>query len=142
MPAGNHVFYNAKVTVNGVDLSDDVRAIGGFPLAIAKVDNSGMSNLQDRSIPGTKSVGDIGISFKQNYSATKVHATLFPLWTNRSIVALVVQADGDEPTGIENPEFTVNVFMSSYDPIAGSRGELHMAPVTFAVAGDLAVVTA
>ena len=142
MPSGNHVFYNAKVSVNGVDLSDDVRAIGGFPLGIAKLDSSGMGDLQDRSIPGTQSIGDIAVSFKQNYTAAKVHATLMPLWTNRTIVAMVVQPDSDEPTGVENPEFTVNVFLSAYDPIAGSRGDLHMAPVAFAVAGTLAVATA
>ena len=142
MPAGNHVFYNAKVTVNGVDLSEDVRAIGGFPLTLAKVDSSGMGHLQNRAIPGVQDVGDISLSFKQNYTAAKVPATLMPLWTNRTIVSLVVRPDQDEAVGVENPQFTVDVFLSAYDPIAGSRGDLHMAPTTFAVAGALAVATA
>lgn len=134
-----HVFYNASVTVNGVDLSAHVESLE-LPIALASLAAAGMGELQSYNMAGVQDVGDVKVTFYQDYAASKTYATLFTLWQNRTSVNLVVKADAGA-TAATNPQFTLSVFVKDMPIMSGSRGDRHMAPVTFSPAGALAVAT-
>lgn len=134
------MIYNASVVANGVDLSDHVESVSGLELGINGQMAAAMGELQDYDMPGTTTVSDPQITFYQDYAAAKVYATLFPLWQNRTTFNLVVKADAGA-NATTNPAWTVPVFISKEPLLQGKRGDRHMAPVTFKVAGAMTVAT-
>jgi hypothetical protein len=135
-----HVIYNASVVVNGVDLSDHVESVG-FEVGINKQDAAAMGDIQDYGMPGTQIVSPVTITFYADFAGSKVYATLFPLWQNRTIFNIVGKATSGARTAT-NPEWTIPSFIGKTPLMTGKRGDRHMAPVTCEVGGVLSVLTA
>jgi len=68
------------------------------------------------------------------YNTAKVYATLQAAFAARTIFNLVCKASSGAKA-LTNPEWTIPVFVGQYPVMTGKRGDPHMAPVTFAVAG-------
>ena len=132
---GKHIFYDASIVVNSVDLSNRVERVEAR-LGINKQVGAAMGDLQDYSIPGTQTIDDISAEFYQDYDTAKVYATLYSAWENRTIFNIVLKASS-AATSSTNPAHTVPVFVGSAPLMQGTRGDRHMAPVTFAVAGEM-----
>jgi hypothetical protein len=135
-----HVIYNASVVVNGVDLSDHVESISGVEIGINNQAAAAMGEVQDYDMPGTQNLGDPVLTFYQDYAASKVYATFFPLFQNRTVFNLVIKADAGA-NATTNPAFTIPVFVMKKPLLSGKRGDRHMAPVTLKVAGAMTVAT-
>jgi hypothetical protein len=137
---GKHVLYDASITVNSVDLSIRVETVT-IIVGINKQNGAAMGDLQDYSIPGTLTVTDPSITFYQDYNTSQVYATLSALQQARTIFNVVGKASSgaNAPT---NPQFTIPCFVQEMPFISGTRGDRHMAPVKFAVAGLLAIAIA
>lgn len=135
-----HIFYNASIIINGVDLSDHVESVSGIELGINAQAAAAMGEVQDYDMPGTQNLGDPTITFYQDYAAAKVYATLITLFTNRTTFNLLVKADAGA-NAVTNPQWTIPVFLSKKPLLAGTRGARHMAPVTFKVAGLMTIAT-
>lgn len=134
-----HVLVDASLTVNAVDLSDHVKTIS-YSDGINGVDAAAMSELQDYEMPGTIKVGDISVTFFQDYATSKVYATIHPLVAARTTFNIIVKpASG--AAAATNPQFTIAVFVRSFSFVNGTRGDGHMSQVTFAPAG-LATISA
>lgn len=136
---GKHVLWDVSLVVNGVDLSDHVENVE-FVVGNNAQPSAAMGQLQDRSMPGTQTVSNPKINFYQDYAASKVYATLLALWQVQTVFNLVGKASS-AAKGATNPEWTIPVFVSEMPLMSGTRGDRHMAPVTCAVAGDLAIST-
>lgn len=130
------VFTDGFLSVGGTDLSDHVRSMT----------LSYSSELQDITAMGDTARERLGglndwsltVEFNQDYAASEVDATLFS--SVGSSVALVVRPDS-AGAGTTNPEFTGNAILESYQPVGGTVGETHVAPVTFQGNGALARAT-
>ena len=135
-----HIFYNASVVVNGVDLSDRVESV---EMIVGTNDQpaAAMSEVQDYGMPGTLTVSNPQINFYQDYAASEVYATLVAAWQARSTFNLVCKADAGA-TAPTNPQWTLPVYVAQMPLLQGTRGERHMAPVTCGVAGVLSIATA
>lgn len=132
-----HILYNAVVTVNGTDLSDHVESVQ-YTVGINDQPAAAMSEVQDYGMPGTLTVSPVVINYFQDFAASETWATHKALWTGRSTFTLAVKADsaGDSAT---NPNFTGSFYISSMGIINGTRGERHMASVTYAPAGAITI---
>lgn len=130
-----HVLYNAVVTVNGVTLTDRVRSIS-WNTGIAKQPAAAMSEAQSYSMPGTQEPEDITIEFYQDYANANVYQTHTSLYQNRTVFTLTAKADSASDSAT-NPNFTSSVFITKFPFINGSRGDGHMAPISYAVAGAI-----
>ncbi len=137
---GKHILYDVSLTVNSVDLSDHVETVTYGEMNTNKQDGAAMGELQDYSIPGTLAITDPQVTFYQDFNTAKVYATLYAAWINRTTFDLVGKASSgaNSPT---NPAWTIPCFVAKAPMMVGKRGERHMAPVTFAVAGALSVAT-
>lgn len=127
------MLYNAFLSVNGVDLSDHVKTLS-YTEGINAQDAAAMSDTQDYSMPGTITIGDVTVTFYQDYASSKVYQTIHPLVTNRTTFNIIVRPDSGAAAST-NPQFTMAVFVKNHSVVNGSRGDAHMNSAVFAPAG-------
>ncbi len=137
---GKHVLQDVTLAVNGAVLDNWVESVT-FEVNIDGQAAAGMGEVQSYDMPGVQSVSDPVATFYQDYAAAKTYQTLLTLWQNRTVVNIVGKASSGAkaPT---NPEWTIPVFVKKMPLMTGTRGQRHMAPVTFGVAGTLSIATA
>lgn len=136
---GKHILYDVSLIVNATDLSDHVEQVS-FEIGLNKQGAAAMGDLQDYDMPGTQIVTPPTITFYNDFAASKVYATIFPLWQNRTTFNIVGKASSGARS-TTNPEWTIPVFIGKAPLMMGKRGDRHMAPVTTEVAGALSVLT-
>jgi len=130
-----HVLYNAVVTVNGVTLTDRVKSIS-WNSGIAKQPAAAMSEAQSYSMPGVQEVDDVTIEFYQDYAGSNVYVTHTTLYQNRTIFTLTAKADSASDSAT-NPNFTASVFITKMPFLNGSRGDAHMASISYGIASAM-----
>jgi hypothetical protein len=112
---------NAQVFVNGVDLSDHTEKVTVTDDR-AKVDVTAMGAT---AIAYQKGLGDakISIDFFQDFAAGKVHATLQPLISSTTPVAVEVRAV-NAPRSATNPAFLLAAaLLFTYTGLDGKVGD-------------------
>lgn len=133
------VLTDAEIIINTVDLSDHVLSAvlnysGDLQEDTAMGDSSRtrLSGLKDWSLE---------VTFKQDYAAGKVDATIFPLIgaAATAVSFMPVKTGGVSAT---NPKFNGNAIPEAYTPGGGGIGELAQTTVTFQGSGDLTRSTA
>lgn len=132
-----HIFYNAYMTVNSVDLSDHIESVS-LDVETNEQFASAMSELEDYNMPGTKKVNNVQVTFYQDYATSKVYQTLYAAWTARTTFNLVARPDSGSAAAT-NPQWTIPVFVKKMPVMSGKRGDRHMAPVDFSVAGAVTI---
>lgn len=132
-----HVFYDASVTVNSVDLSDHVKSVT-LNYGARMEDDGNMGDDTEINLAGIKT-WSVSIEFSQDYAASKVDATLFPL-VGAAAFPLAFRPTSAVASAT-NPEFSGNAVLSSYPPMGGAWGDHHKASADFASAGTLSRAT-
>lgn len=130
------VLVDASVTINSVDLSDHVRSVT-ISYSADMVEDTNMGDNTHLMLGGLKN-WNIDVEFSQDYAASEVDATLFPLVGTTFTVDVKPTSAAVSAT---NPKYTATGILESYNPIAGSVGELSTTSVTIQPAGDLSRAT-
>lgn len=127
-------YTNAYVTINGVNLSDHVRSVS-LSYEADELDTTAMSSTAARTrIAGLKS-WQLELEFNQDYAASSVDATLFPLVGAAAFAVAVRPVNAAIST--TNPEFQGNAILTSYSPTGNSVGDLATTSATLMGSGDL-----
>jgi hypothetical protein len=126
------VLTDTRVTVNSVDLTDHVTSVT-LDMNYDEIETTAFSNTARRRIGG---LGDhsVTIDFQQDFAASSVEATLYPL---RGATTTVVLLPNGTAAGTTNPRYTFNVLVTEWSPIDASVGELATASVTWPIDGDV-----
>ncbi len=127
------VLTNAFISIGGVDLSDHVRQIT-LNYSAELQDITAMSDTARARLGGLFD-WSVTLEFNQDYASNEVDVTLFTLVGTS--VALIIRPDSGAKAAT-NPEFTGNAILESYQPVGGTVGDAHIAPVTFSGNGALA----
>jgi len=138
---GKHILYDVSLVVNSVDLSNRVETLTFGEMNTNKQDAGAMGDIQDYSMPGTLMITDPEVTFYADFEAAKIYATLYAAWIARTTFNIVGKASSGAASAT-NPEWTIPVFVAKAPMMTGKRGDRHMQPVTFGVAGTLSVATA
>lgn len=125
-------FTDAKVTINSVDLSDHVRQVK-LTVEADDLENTAMGADYKSRIGGLKD-WSVDLEFNQDFAASKVDVTLFPLLGSVTTIAIVPVNDTVSAT---NPEYSGSVLVKEYTPMDGSVGDLATTSVTWPGAGTL-----
>ena len=126
------VYTNAKLEINGVDLSANASEVS-LNYASETLDETAMGD-DTRINKGGLKTWSIDVTFHQDFAANKVDATLFSLVG--TTVCVEVRPQNICPTSI-NPEYSGIGLIESYNPVGGAVGSLLDAPVTIQSAGTL-----
>lgn len=118
-----------QITINTVDLSEYLKDVS-LTYEADELETTASGDTSKEFIAGLKS-WKVDATVNQDYTASKVDATLFPL-VGAAPFAVVLR-----PTsaikGANNPEFTGNCILTSYPPMSGAVGEV--ATVKFTMRG-------
>ena len=121
------VLTDAVITVNSVVLSEYSNSVT-LTYEVDSVEVTGMSDSAHKFAGGLQN-NSLEVAFMQDFAATKVEATVYPLVGTTTTVKV-------KPTsaavGATNPEYTLTgCYLASHTPVAGSVGELAMTTLTF-----------
>lgn len=131
------VLTDASVVINAVDLSDHVRQVtlnveadGQEDTAMGDSWRSRLGGLKDSSVE---------IEFNQDFAASEVDATLWPLFGTTTTVTIKPTSSAVSAT---NPSFSGSMLLTEYPPLDGSVGDVATTSVTFEGAGTITRATA
>ena len=125
------VLTNAQVTVNGVDLSNHVDSVE-VQTNVDDVDITAMGASAHQHAPGLRN-DKITVNFLQDFAASSVDATLFPLLGNTGFTVKVVPVNTTVST--TNPSYTATCVLFTYNPLSGKVGERSDTSVEFQATG-------
>lgn len=126
-----------SVTVGGVDLSDHIDKVT-INVTADEVDSTAFSSTGWRSRLGGLKEWSVNIEFQQDFAASKVDATLWPLLGS---TATIIAKPTSSAVGATNPTFTGTALVSQYSPFDGSVGDLNKTSVTWPGSGALVRAT-
>lgn len=132
----NFVLTDASVVVNSVDLSDQVRQVT-LTVEADVQENTAMGDTFRSRLGGLKD-WSVEIEFNQDFAASEVDATLWPLIGTVTTVTIKPTSGAVSAT---NPSFSGSAILSEYPPLDGSVGDVATASVTFEGAGTLTRAT-
>lgn len=126
------VLSNARVDINGVNLSAFVRSVT-LNLPTEQLESTTMGDVAREKTPGLKDAS-VDIVFVQSFQASEVDATLFPLRSSSFAVAI---RPVNTTISATNPEYQFTGVLENYTPVAGGVGVLHEAPVRILAITDV-----
>lgn len=132
MPTGPFAFTKGFALINAVDLSDHVKSID-LPIDVEMLDDTVMGDDTKSNFPGLKN-WKITVRFLQDFAASKVDATLFPLLGNATGFAIEVRAD-NAARSTTNPGYNATAILQSYGPVSGGVGEMLQTEAVFVAGG-------
>lgn len=127
------------LSVEGVDLSDHVtRAV--LTVDAEKIDVTALGSTTTTRIftPGLLN-WSLEVDFQQDYAASKVDATLWPLLGSAAVS--IIFRPTNAAVGATNPQFTGECMIESYPAISAQVGSLSMSTAKFAASGALSRAT-
>ena len=129
------VLKKAHLLINSVDLSAHIQSIT-LNLTKEAPQSTVMGDDSHEYIADALKDGSFDVTFRSDYAASQVDATLWAIFNGTAAVAFVIRPS-TEAKSASNPEFTGNCLLSNYTPIGGSVGDLATTPSNFQVTGDV-----
>lgn len=126
-----------KVTVNGTDFSSSLNAVD-LSISTAEVETTAFGGTFTTRIGGLKS-GSLKLDFMQDFAASSIDATLFPLLNTLATVVITPTSSAVSAT---NPSYTAVCLVNAYQPFASSVGDLATLSVTWPTSGTVTRGTA
>ncbi|MGW2206755.1 hypothetical protein [Streptomyces sp. NPDC001774] len=127
------VLRDVYIEINNVDLSSHVNSVE-ISMEKAEVDSSNFGNGTSESVHGLKSDA-ITVNFHQDFAASSVDATLYPLYNNETSFPVLIRGTSASVSAT-NPEYTATCKLFAYQPLNGSIGDLSETSVEFKPQGD------
>lgn len=122
------VLRNCVITVNGVDFSSHVSSVE-VSLKKASVDTTNFSGGGKEQVAGLKD-DEFTVTFQQNFAASQVDATLYPLYNNETEFPVTVKPTVGAVT-VNNPLYSGTCILLEYQPLSGKVGDLSETKVKF-----------
>ena len=123
-----------KVTINGTDFSQSIAQVN-LDISSDDVETTAFGSTFRTRINGLKD-GTLQLDFMQDFAASSVDATLFPL-LGASTFATVVITPTSSAISATNPSYTAVCLVSQYAPFASSVGDLATVSVSFPTTGTV-----
>lgn len=119
-----------NITVGGTDFSTSL-ASATLDVSSEEQETTSFGDSWRERIGGLKD-GSVSLDFHQDFGASSVDATLWPLLG--TTVEIVIKPTS-EATGATNPTYTFNALVTEYQPFASSVGDLATLSVSWPVTG-------
>jgi hypothetical protein len=131
------VLTDASITINSVDLSDRITKVT-IHAEVEEQDNTAFGSTWRTRQGGLKD-GSVDLEFNQDYAASEVDATIWPL-LGTTVPVVIKPTSG--VVSATNPSYTMSVLVREYSPLDGSVGDLNKTSVSWPVNGSVVRATA
>jgi hypothetical protein len=126
-----------SITINGDDFSTSLASVD-LSIESDDVETTAFGGEWRTRVGGLKSAS-VTLDFHQDFGASSVDATLWPLLNT---VATVVIKPTSGSVSATNPSYTAEALVNAYQPFASSVGDLATLSVTWPVTGTVTRATA
>jgi hypothetical protein len=126
-----------SVSVNGTDFSTSLASVE-LTVESDDVETTAFGGEWRTRVGGLKQAS-LTLEFHQDFGASSVDATLFPLLNTIATVVILPTSDSVAAT---NPSYTAECLVNQYQPFASSVGDLATLSVTWPVSGTVTRATA
>jgi hypothetical protein len=126
-----------SVTVNGTDFSANL-AQAELSIESNEVETTAFGTEWEAKVGGLKK-GSVTLQFHQDFGASSIDATLFPLLNTIATVVILPTSASVGPT---NPSYTAECLVSKYTPFASNVGDLATLSVSWPTSGTITRGTA
>ena len=121
------VLTDAVITVNSIALSDHANSVT-LNYEIDSVETTAFGSTGHKFTGGLQN-NSLDIEFMQDFAASNVEATVFPLVGTTTTVKVKPTSSA---TGATNPEYTLTgCFLAAHTPVGSAVGELAMTSLSF-----------
>lgn len=122
------VLLNCNIEVDGADFSDHVNSVE-VSLEKEGVDTTNFGGSGKEQVQGLSS-DSFTVNFQQDFAASEVNATLWPLYVSGDEFVVKVRPTS-AAVSATNPSFEGTCILLQYQPMVGKPGELSETKVTF-----------
>jgi len=130
------VLTNASITINSVDLSTYANNVE-IVYEVDSVESTAFGSGGHTFVGGLQNVS-CNIDLMQDFAATKVEATIYPLVGTTTTVVIKPTSSA---VAADNPSYTLtDTFLAAHTPVAASVGEMAMTSLSF-TGGTIAKAT-
>jgi hypothetical protein len=126
-----------KITINGTNFSSSLASVE-LPIEVEEQETTAFGSQWRTRIAGLKS-GSITLEFHQDFAASSVDATLYPLLGTNATVVVTPTSGTVTAT---NPSYTGTYLVTQYSPFSATVGDLSVLSVTWPLSGELTRATA
>lgn len=130
------VLTNPSVSIAGTDLSTSISSVT-LDTKYDIIETTSFGSTAKTRVAGLAD-NSISIEFFQDFAASSVEATIFPLLGTAASVVIKPVATTVSTT---NPSYTVSALVSEWQPLKGGVGQLATASVTWSISGAIAKAT-
>jgi hypothetical protein len=128
-----------KITVNGTNLSASLQS-ASLDLSADELETTAFGGGWRTRVAGLKS-GSVTLNFFQDFGATAVDSTLYPLFAGGSYATVVITPTSTAVSST-NPAYTAVCLVSQYQPYSASVGDIATLSVTWPTSGTVSRATA
>lgn len=121
-----------KTTINGTDFSASIAQVN-LELSSDEVETTAFGSTFRTRVGGLKT-GTLQLDFHQDFGASSIDATLFPLLNSFATVVITPTSGTVSAT---NPSYTAVCLVNSYSPFASSVGDLATLSVSWPTSGTV-----
>ena len=125
------------ITINGSAFSTALQSVE-FMVEAAELETTAVGGTFRERIAGLKT-GSITLNFFQDFAASQVDATLFPLLGSN---ATVVVKPTSGTVSATNPSYSAVCLVTQYTPFSSSVGDIATVSVTWPTTGTVSRATA
>ena len=126
-----------NITINGADFSTSLAAVT-LDVTIEEQDTTAFGSTARTRIGGLQDAS-VSLDFHQDFGASSVDATLWPLLGSNATVVIKPTSGTVSAT---NPTYTFEALVTQYQPFASTVGDLATLSVSWPVSGDVTRATA
>lgn len=134
------VLTDAKVTVNGVNLSDHIASIT-INQSNDVVETTAFSSTAAKTRVAGLADNSVTLEFHQDFASSNVEATINGSPSLVGTVTAIVVTPTSSSVGATNPSYSFNALVAEWTPLNGSVGELSTASVTWPISGAITKAT-
>ena len=121
------VLTDAVISVNSVALSDRANSVS-LNYEIDSVESTAFGSTGHKFVGGLQN-NSLDIEFQQDFAASNVEATIYPLVGTTTTVTIKATSAATSAT---NPIYTLTgCFLAAHTPVAASVGEMAMTSLSF-----------
>jgi len=131
------VLTNPSISIAGTDLSSSISSVT-LDTKYDIIETTAFGDTAKKRVAGLAD-NSITIEFFQDFAASSVEATIFPLLGTAA--ALIIKPVASTVT-TTNPSYSVSALVSEWQPLKGGIGQLATASVTWPVSGAITKATA
>ena len=130
------VLTDAKVTVNGVNLSDHIASVS-LSRSDDVIETSAFSSTAAKTRVAGLQDNSVTLEFHQDFATSNVEATIYPLLGS----ATTIVVSPTSTVSATSPSYTFTAIVSEWTPLNGGVGELATASVTWPISGAITKAT-